>query len=80
MNPVALPKTRRRLSGVNEGEMVRVASLAGGKGVHRRLRELGISEGTDITVVQNVGGPVIVMIGDSRMGLGRGVAEKIIVE
>lgn len=80
MNPIVIPRTRRRLSIVKEGEQVRVTALAGGRGIHRRLRELGISEGTELTVVQNVGGPVIVKVGDSRMGLGRGVAEKIQVE
>ena len=80
MNPIVVPKNRRRLSVVKEGEQVKVTALAGGKGVHRRLRELGISEGTEIMVVQNVGGPVIVKVGESRMGLGRGVAEKIQVE
>ena len=80
MNPIVVPRNRRRLSTVQEGEQVRVTSLVGGKGVHRRLRELGISEGTELTVVQNVGGPVIVKVGDSRMGLGRGIADKIQVE
>jgi ferrous iron transport protein A len=80
MNPIVIPLSRRRLSTTNEGEVVRVRSLSGGKSIHRRLRELGISEGTQLRVVQNVGGPVIVLVGDSRMGIGRGVADKIQVE
>ncbi len=80
MNPIPLPKNRRSLSRVREGEDVRVISVSGGRGVHRRLRDLGIGTGSRLKVVQNTGGPVIVMVGDSRMGLGRGVAEKIFVE
>jgi ferrous iron transport protein A len=80
MNPIVIPKHRRTLSRVDEGEDVRVISVAGGRGVHRRLRELGIGSGSSVKVVQNSGGPVIVLIGESRMGLGRGVADKILVE
>jgi ferrous iron transport protein A len=65
---------------VREGEVVRVTSIHGGRGVHRRLRDLGINSGCELKVVQNNGGPVIVIVGDSRMGLGRGVADKIVVE
>lgn len=80
MNPIAIPARRRTLSRVHEGEDVVVIQVEGGRGVHRRLRELGIGSGSRMKVIQNTGGPVIVLIGDSRMGLGRGVAEKIVVE
>ncbi len=80
LNPIAIPARRRTLSHVREGEDVMVIQVEGGRGVHRRLRELGIGTGSRVKVIQNTGGPVIVMVGDSRMGLGRGVAEKIVVE
>lgn len=80
MTPIILPNSRRRLSLVRDGEEVKVVSFDGGRGVHRRLRELGITKGSKIRVVQNNGGPVIVMVGDSRMGLGRGISDKIQVE
>jgi ferrous iron transport protein A len=80
LNPIAIPRNKRSLSKVSEGEDVTVIQVEGGRGVHRRLRELGIGNGSHLRVVQNTGGPVIVVVGDSRMGLGRGVAEKILVE
>ena len=70
----------RYLHQVNEGEMVRIRSIDGGRGVNRRLKELGMSVGTVVKVVQNTGGLVIIVVGDSRMGVGKGVAGKIRVE
>ncbi len=80
MNPITIPRVRRPLSNVKEGEKVTVMLIKGGRGVNRRLSELGIGTGSEIKMVQNSGGPVIVVVGDSRMGLGHGVASKIEVE
>lgn len=80
MNPTVQPRSRRYLSIVKDGEEVVVKNVEGGRNINRRLRELGIGIGSRIRVVQNTGGPVIIEVDDSRMGLGRGVASKIIVE
>ncbi|MGA1792357.1 MAG: FeoA family protein [Thermoplasmatota archaeon] len=80
MNPIYLPKTRRPLSHAKEGEKVTVREVNGGRGVNKRLSELGIGVGSTMTVVQNGGGPVIVCYGDCRMALGHGVSMKILVE
>ncbi len=80
MNPIVMPRSRRQLSSVKEGEQVTVKSINGGRGVNHRLSELGIAAGSVVKVVQNSGGPVIVIVGDSRMGLGHGVASQIEVE
>ncbi|MGA1873540.1 MAG: FeoA family protein [Thermoplasmatota archaeon] len=80
MNPIYVPKIRRPLSHVKEGEKVTVRTVDGGRGVNKRLSELGIGIGATVTVVQNNGGPVIVCYGDCRMALGKGVSMKILVE
>ena len=80
MNPIYIPKNRRPLSHVNEGEKVIVREVNGGRGINLRLCELGIGIGSSMTVIQNSGGPVIVSYGDSRMALGKGVSTKILVE
>ena len=80
MNPIYIPKSRRPLSHVNEGEKVFVKEVNGGRGINLRLCELGIGIGSAMTVVQNSGGPVIVSYGDCRMALGKGVSTKILVE
>lgn len=80
MNPIYLPKYKRPLSTVKEGEMVDILEISGGRNVKLRLSELGLGKGARITVVRNSGGPVIVHYGDSKMALGHGVATKVIVE
>ena len=80
MNPIYLPKHKRPLSSVDEGEKVIVREVNGGRGINLRLSELGIGVGSSMMVVQNSGGPVIVSYGDSRMALGKGVSAKILVE
>ncbi|MFW3145780.1 MAG: FeoA family protein [Thermoplasmatota archaeon] len=80
MNPIYIPKNRRPLSRTSDGEKVVIREVRGGRGLNRRLSELGIGVGAQMTVLNNSGGPVIVAYGGSRMALGRGVASKILVE
>jgi ferrous iron transport protein A len=70
----------RRLSSVHEGEKVRITGIEGGARVRIRLREMGLAPGGNVEVLQNSGGPVIIMSGSSRIALGRGVSSKITVE
>lgn len=57
-----------------------VEYLAGGWGLTSRLATLGFTPGARVTMVQNFGrGPIIVMVRDTRIALGRGEAEKVIV-
>lgn len=62
----------------NEAGMVEY--LAGGWGLTSRLATLGFTPGARVTMVQNFRrGPVIVMVRGTRIALGRGEAQKIIV-
>ncbi len=46
-----------------------------------RLASLGFTPGANLHVVQNYGrGPIIVTLRDTRVALGRGEAQKILVE
>ena len=57
-----------------------VQYLAGGRGLTSRLAILGFTSGARVNMVQNFGrGPIIVMVRDTRIALGRGEAQKIIV-
>ncbi len=57
-----------------------VQYLAGGRGLISRLATLGFTPGARVNMVQNFGrGPIIVMVRDTRIALGRGEAQKIIV-
>ena len=80
MNPIYRSRSSRHLSSIRGGEKVVVKAVAGGRDLTRRLREMGIHEGVKIEVAQNTGGPVIIILGNSRMALGQGMAGKILVE
>lgn len=58
-----------------------VRKLGGGKEFASRLSAMGLSVGSNVEVLQNRGyGPVLVLVRDTRIALGRGEALKIVVE
>ena len=65
------------------GEMARVVGIQGGWGVQRNLAALGILPGKLVRKIatQPIGGPIMVEIaGGMRVAIGRGMAQKILVE
>jgi len=73
-------KTLIPLSMLAEGEEGKIVSIRGGYGLIRRLAELGFNPDTKIKVVRASTGPVVVLLRESRIAIGRGVAMKIFVE
>jgi ferrous iron transport protein A len=70
----------RSLSEIEEGVSVTVVGIQGGRGIRNRLTEMGLLPGAEITVLRNGGrGPFVICVKNSRMALGRGVADKIMV-
>lgn len=70
----------KTLSQIEEGASVTVVSIGGGRGIRSRLTAMGLLPGVKITVLRNGGaGPFVVSVKNSRMAIGRGVADKIIV-
>jgi len=68
------------LATVGRGQRCTVMSVLGGRTVRQRCLDLGIIPGQEITVFQNDGwGPILIGIDASRIALGRGLAEKIMV-
>jgi len=64
-----------------ENRMVRVVELRGGRGLIRRLSELGFLKGEWVRVLKSgPSGPALVEVKGSRIALGRGVLMRIIVE
>jgi len=61
------------------GERVRIALLRSGKNLARRLTELGLNVGSELTVSQHEGGNLVVIRGETRLALGAGMAQKIMV-
>ncbi|MBN2019491.1 MAG: ferrous iron transport protein A [Sedimentisphaerales bacterium] len=68
------------LSKVGEGFLVSVVGVDAGRGLRNRLISMGLFTGTQIRIVRNDGsGPFVISVKNSRMALGRGVADKIMV-
>lgn len=51
-------------------------------GFRKRLEDMGLTPGTTVTVVKSapLNGPLEVRVRDSRLAIGRGMAERIFVE
>jgi len=69
------------LGTVRGGESAQIINMQGGHHFLSRLASLGFTPGARLRMVQNYGrGPLIVSLRDTRVALGRGEAEKILVE
>jgi len=61
---------------------VKVTALRGGRAFQRNLIGMGVRRGCEMRVLRSSGGEggaVFVAIGESRVAIGRGMAEKIFV-
>ena len=68
------------LAMVRPGETVSVVGIAGGRGLARRLTDMGLTPGVKIRVVNNyLPGPVMIELRGSKVALGHGVSQKIMV-
>jgi ferrous iron transport protein A len=62
-----------------EGAAVRLAGSTGGQRGAHRLAELGLTPGTDLMVLRDNGGTLLIAVGDTRLVLGAGLAHTILV-
>jgi len=67
------------LAMAQEGERVKIFLLRGGKGLETRLSDMGLNVGSEIVVSQHQGGNLVVIRGETRLALGAGIAQKIMV-
>ena len=61
------------------GGMARIVAIGGGRGLRQKLFLRGLFEGKVVRMVSNYG-PVTVEVDRSVVAIGRGMAQKIIVE
>ncbi|HWQ84465.1 MAG TPA: FeoA family protein [Anaerolineales bacterium] len=58
-----------------------VRQLKGGHQFTNQVASMGFTPGAEVTIIQNYNhGPLIVALRDTRLALGRGEAERILVE
>jgi len=70
----------KKLSEARNGESVIVVGIEGGERLKIKLSRLGIIPGTEVRVKKNSIGPIIVEVRGVNIAIGRGMAQKIIVE
>ena len=70
------------LADLRQGEKGIVAFALGGRGLVRRLSEMGLTPGTEVIIVRSapLHGPIEVKVRGVSLALGRGIASKIFVK
>lgn len=64
-----------------EGEKLKISRVSGGKGLIRRMTDLGLRPGTEVEIISASGnGFLVISIDGQRLGVGLGMAKKIFVE
>jgi ferrous iron transport protein A len=62
------------------GELVRIVGIRGGLGLGRRLADMGLVPGTDVRIMSGGRpGPVLLEARGTKLAIGHGVAQKIMV-
>ena len=75
-----MPARTMPLAMVRPGETVSVVNILGGRGLARRLTDMGLTPGVNIRVLNNhMPGPVMIELRGSKVALGHGVSQKIMV-
>lgn len=68
------------LSNINPGCYAEITGINGGANVRDKVLSMGLLPGKTVQVVSKQNrGPVIIKINDTRLVLGRGMSEKILV-
>lgn len=67
------------LTMASKGEAMKILKVGGRENTKQFLNNLGFVVGADVTVISEAGGNMIVNIKDSRVAIGKDMANKIMV-
>ena len=67
------------LTMANPGECYTIRKVGGKEETRKFLENLGFVQGATVTVVSEIGGNMIVNVKDSRVAIGKDMANKIMV-
>ncbi len=72
----------RPLSALPGGTRAVVTALTGGRGFLDRVVNMGLSVGRELEVLRGagMGGPVLIATGETRLAIGYGMAQRILVQ
>ena len=69
------------LAMISQGEEVTVVDIRAGRGITKRLADMGLTPGATLRVItSHVPGPILVDLRGSRLVLGHGIAQKVMVK
>jgi DtxR family Mn-dependent transcriptional regulator len=70
------------LTSLKQGDTAKIAFVRGGGGVMQRLCDLGLTNGTEISLLRTapLHGPLQICVRGCKLVIGRGIAEKIFVQ
>ncbi len=74
MNEKSMP-----LNAVSMGRSAEIKDVVGGEVMCKKLMEMGLSKGTIIEIMNNDIGHLVVKLGETRLVLGRSMAQKVMV-
>jgi Fe2+ transport system protein FeoA len=68
------------LSSARTGQQVRLVDVAAGHELRARVASMGLLPGKLMRVIRNAGGgPLVVMVHNTRLALGRGMVHRVMV-
>lgn len=73
-----MPQAVLPLLMISPGKEVILVSLGAGLNFRRRLTDMGLAEGVRFKVLHSQG-QCIILVGKTRLAIGRGMAQKILV-
>lgn len=62
------------------GSTVEIVKILMGQTLNKKLMEMGLSTGSQIQIVKNDGGQLILGVAGSKLALGQGMGQKIMVK
>jgi len=74
------PQPTTSLLALQKGHSGRISSIEGGKLMVRRMLALGLRVGTVVNMLNHRGKSVVIQNEGTRVALGPGIAEKLLVE
>ncbi|MCF6466572.1 FeoA family protein [Clostridium sp. Cult2] len=64
---------------LNPGDNAKVKKINAGWNATKRLYEMGLNTGATFKVIKNDTGPIILSLSGNKIAIGRGLAQKIMV-
>ncbi|AJD31344.1 FeoA family protein [Clostridium sporogenes] len=67
------------LAMAREGEVNQIKKITGRDNVRQFLAKLGFVEGESVTIISEISGNMIINVKDSRIAIGKSMANRIII-